>query len=177
MKYLTKDEMKRLCVSIDNKRDRLLIQLGLVMGCRVSEVVAIRLKNISSDRIRLWDEKKDLFRECVIDSRTKKLLDEYLRSDWTPEPHARHQLFYFSTKTANRILKRWCEVARIPKDKAHYHALRHSYVIHSLDSGVPINHVCAQTGDSPGTIVRVYGEPSIDSRRQMIEKTGSFWKP
>lgn len=176
MKYLTKDEIGRLLVPIDNKRDKLLIQLGLVMGCRVSEVVTIRVKNISADRIRLWDEKKNVFRDAVIDSETKALIDEYLESEWEPQPHVAHQLFYFSTKTANRILKGWCKKAGIPKDKAHYHVLRHSYVIHSLDAGVPINHVCEQTGDSPVTIVREYGKPSIDARKQMLEAKGLYWK-
>jgi len=176
MKYLTQDEIKRLLVPIDSIGDKLLIQLGLVMGCRVSEVVTIRLKNVSADRIKLWDEKKNLFREAVIDSETKALLDEYLRTEWKSEPHVAHQLFYFSTKTANRILKRWCKVAGIPKDKAHYHVLRHSYVIHSLEAGVPINHVCEQTGDSATTIVTEYGKPSIDARKQMLEAKGLYWK-
>lgn len=176
MKYLTKDEIGRLMVAVTDKRDKLLIQLGLVMGCRVSEVVTIRLKNVSADRIKLWDEKKNLFRDAVIDSETKQLLDEYLKTDWKPMPHVGHQLFYFSTKTANRILKRWCKQVGIPKDKAHYHVLRHSYVIHSLEAGVPINHVCEQTGDSPTTIVLEYGRPSIDARKQMLETKGLYWK-
>jgi integrase len=176
MKYLTRDEIKRLLVVVDNIRDKLLIQLGLVMGCRVSEVVGIRLKNVSADRIKLWDEKKDLFREVVIDSETKALLDEYLKSEWKPEPHVAHRVFYFCTKTANRILKSWCKKAGIPNDKAHFHVLRHSYVIHSLEAGVPINFVCEQTGDSPNTIIRIYGRPSIDSRRQMADTIGAYWK-
>lgn len=176
MKYLTKDELRRLLVSIDDKRDKLLIQLGLVLGCRVSEVVNIRLKAVSSDRIRIWDEKKDRYRECVIDTETRGMLEEYLKSGWAPEPHIPHQLFYFSTKTANRIFKKWCSKAEIPTDKAHWHSLRHSYVLHSLDAGVPINHICEQTGDSPITIVRIYGRPSIDARVQMIDSKGAFWR-
>ena len=176
MKYLTKDEMGRLLVSIDNERDKLLIQLGLVLGCRVSEIVNIRLKNVSPGVVRLWDEKKNLFREAVFDAETQELLTADLGGDWRPEPHRPHQLFYYSTKTANRIMKRWCAAAGIPKEKAHWHTLRHSYIIHSLDAGVPINHVCAQTGDSPTTIIRIYGVPSIDSRRDMIGSRGAFWR-
>lgn len=176
MKYLTKAEIGRLLVPIDNKRDRLLIQLGLVLGCRVSEVVTIRLKAVMPDRIRIWDEKKNVYRECVIDSETRELLEDYLKTDWAAEPHIPHQLFYFSTKTANRIFKKWCSEAKIPDEKAHWHVLRHSYVIYSLESGVPINHVCAQTGDSPTTIIRIYGVPSIDARKQMIETRGAYWR-
>jgi integrase len=170
MKYLTKDEVQRLIVSIDDKRDKILIQLGLVIGCRVSEIVTIAIKNIEPDRIKIWDEKKNVYRDVVIDSETRALLNDFLEDGWIPEPHVKHQLFYFSTKTANRILKRYCEKAGIPKEKAHWHTLRHTYVMQSLDAGVPINHIVEQTGDSPSTIINIYGRPSIDSRLQMIER-------
>jgi integrase len=176
MKYLTKDEVQRLLVRIDNARDKCLIQLGLVMGCRVSEIVTVRVKNIEADRIKLWDEKKNVYREAVIDPDTRELIAIYLEGHWKPAPHVSHQLFYFSTKTANRILQQWCKVANIPPEKAHWHTLRHTYVVQSLDAGVPMNHVCAQTGDSATTIVSIYGVPSIDMRRQMIETKGAYWR-
>lgn len=176
MKYLTRDEVKRLLVCIDNRRDKLLIQMGLVLGCRVSEIVSLRVKNISPDRVKLWDEKKDRYREAVMDSATRVMLEEFLRDEWSPKPHYPHKLFYFTEKTANRIVKRWFKAAGIPDEKAHWHTLRHTYVVQSLDSGVPLNHVCEQTGDSPNTIVRVYGRPSIDLRRAMLDRIGTYWK-
>ena len=176
MKYLTKDEIQRLLVCIDNRRDKLLIQMGLVLGCRVSEIVSIRTKSISTDRIQLWDEKKDCYRDVVLDSETFELLMDYMEKDWKPKPHVPHTVFYFTDKTANRIIKRWCKMAEIPDEKAHWHTLRHTYVVQSLDAGVPLNHVCEQTGDSPNTIIRIYGRPSIDSRQAMLEKTGAYWK-
>lgn len=176
MKYLTKDEIEKLLVRIDNKRDKVLIQLGLVLGCRVSEIVSLRLKSITPDQVTLWDEKKNVHRECVIDETTRALLEDYLKDGWEPEPHVPHQLFYFTYKTANRILKHWCAQVGIPKEKAHWHTLRHTYVVQSLDAGVPLNHVCEQTGDSPMTVIRIYGKPSIDSRRKMIESKGAYWR-
>lgn len=175
MKYLTQDEIQRLLVRIDNPRDKLLIQLGFVTGCRVSEVVSIAIRGIKSDRIEIWDEKKDCYREVVIDSETRRWIEEYIADHWMPKPHKHHQLFYFSTKTANRILKYWFREADIPVEKAHWHTLRHTYVIHSLESGVPLNHVCAQTGDSANMIIRTYGAPSIDKRIEVLETAGRYW--
>ena len=174
-KYLTKDEISRLLVRIDNRRDKLLIQLGLSLGCRVSEVVNIKLKHIVSDRIRIWDEKKDEYRDCVIDAGTRKLLDDYLGNDWTAKKHFRHQVFYFSTKTANRIFKKWCSETKLPGEKAHFHTLRHTYIIQSLDAGVPINHIVEQTGNTISTIMQHYGTPSIDSRKDMMQDRGVYW--
>lgn len=175
-KYLTLDEVRRLSACVQPKKDKLLIQMGFAMGCRVSEIVHLPLENIKPDRIVLWDKKKKRTREAVIDSDTRALLGDYLNTEWKPKRGYRHELFYFSARTANRILKRWCKVAGIPDDKAHWHVLRHTYVIQSLDAEVPINHVCEQTGDSPVTIVRVYGRPSIDKRREMLEDRGCYWR-
>jgi integrase len=175
MKYLTREELQGLLVRIDNKRDRLLIQLGLVLGCRVSEIVNIRCKNISGGCIKLWDEKKDCYRETVVDQQTEETLQDFLATDWNAKPHTPHRLFYFSTKTANRILKKWCRAANIPSEKSHWHALRHTYVVQSLEAGVPLNHVCEQTGDSPNTVIKVYGRPSIDARREMLERK-AYWR-
>jgi integrase len=175
MKYLTRDEIQRLLVRIDNKRDKLLVQLGLVLGCRVSEVVNIRLKNVLPDRIILWDEKKNVFREAVVDNDTKMLIDEYLRTEWKPKPHRPHQVFYFSCKSANRIIKRWFAEAGIPKEKGHWHTLRHTYCVQSLESGMPLNYICEQTGDSPATVIKVYGKPSIDARLKMIDEK-AYWR-
>lgn len=174
-KYLTKDEISRLLVPTDNRRDKLLIQLGLSLGCRVSEIVNIRLKHIVSDRIRIWDEKKDEYRDCVIDKGTRKLMDDYLANAWEPKKHFPHRLFYFSTKTANRIFKRRCFETKTPHEKAHFHTLRHTYIIQSLDAGVPINHIVEQTGNTITTILQHYGTPSIDSRNAMMNDRGVYW--
>jgi integrase/recombinase XerD len=176
MKYLTKDEIWKLLVSATNKRDKCLIQLGLVTGCRVSEIVGIRVAHIKSGVIKVYDHKKDIYREVVIDHDTAGMISEYLAYGWKAEGYGPQRLFYFSTRTANRILKRACKAAEIPPEKAHFHVLRHTYVVQSLEAGVPINHVCEQTGDSATTIISIYGRPSTDARREMIAHKGAYWR-
>ena len=176
MDSLTSDEIRKILVCVDNKRDGLLIQMGLTMGCRVSEICSIETKNIKPNGIKIWDEKKDCYREVVLDSDTSSLLQVYLEHDWKPKQHQHHKLFYFSPKTANRIFKRWCEKAVIEKKKAHWHTLRHTYIIHSLDADVPLNYICSQTGDTPNTVINVYGMPSWDKRVEMINQKGRYWK-
>jgi len=180
--YLTKDEVRRLLDSVDDKADYLLIRMGLAIGPRVSEIIDIPLKNIEPDRIKLWDEKKNVYRDVIIDSDTRGLLDLYLKRTWA-ERHRkgqvddRHQrLFYMSAKTANRILKHWFEVAKVPGEKAHWHTLRHTYVYQSLEAGVPISHLCAQTGDSVTVLINDYGMPTIDSRIEVMEDRGRYWE-
>jgi len=176
MKYLTNDEIKRLFVPLVDLRDKLLIQLGLVLGCRVSEICNISLSDLKSDRIVLHDQKKNVLRDVIIDNSTKSLIEAYLHDQRQPTEYGRHKLFDFSTKTANRIIKHYFSLADIPADKAHWHTLRHTYIVHSLERGVPLNHIVEQTGDSIGTIISVYGRPSIDDRKAMIEDKGRYWE-
>jgi integrase len=91
------------------------------------------------------------------------------------KPHRTHQLFYFSYKTANRIVKRWFAEAGVPKEKAHFHTLRHTFVLQSFNAGVPLNYICEQTGDTATTVVEYYARPSIDDRLQMMNKK-AYWK-
>ena len=176
MKYLTKPEIERLLVTVKDKGDKCLIQLGLVTGCRVSEVVGIRLGHIKDGVIKVYDHKKDRYREVVIDPETAGLISEYLAYGWKAEGYGPRLLFYFGTRTANRKLRKYCNESNIPPEKAHWHTLRHTYVVQSLEAGVPLNHITEQTGDSPTTIISIYGKPSTDSRRQMIGSKGAYWR-
>ena len=177
-KYLTREEVERLLVCDIPKVDKLLIQLGLTLGCRVSEIVSIRVRRIRGRTIKIHDEKKDEDRVCVIDSGTEEILNNYLETEYkVPKGYRRdlQLLFYFSAKTANRKIKKAFEKAAIsPPDVVPWrcHTLRHTYVRHTLDrlKDRGIQFVCEQTGDSPQTILGYYGIPSLDERIRVAEE-------
>ena len=172
-----KDEVGSLLVRDTSKCDKLLIQLGLTLGCRVSEMTSLRIRNIRGRLIKIWDEKKDEYRICVVDEGTASLLQDYLATDYTvPSGYRRdHQrLFYFSNRTANRKIKAAFAEIGVPDDVPHrWHTLRHTYMRMTLDRiGTPeaIQIVSEQTGDSPATILGIYGIPSLEERLKMAEK-------
>ena len=176
-KYLMDDEVQKLLVRDASKCDKLLIQLGLTLGCRVSEITSLRIRNIRGRSIKIWDEKKNEHRLCVIDENTASLLRDYLTTDYAvPSGYTRaHQrLFYFSNRTANRKIKSIFADIGIPDDVPHrWHTLRHTYMRMTLDRiGTPraIQIVSEQTGDTAGTILTIYGVPSIEERMEMAEK-------
>ena len=166
-KYLTEREIEGLLSVIDNIEDKALITLGIDSGGRVSEVVGILTSNINHERqtIKIWDEKKDQWREWVVTKPTMQLIRMYLNSRQKKDP----RLFPFSYKTANRRLKRWCEVAEIPKEKAHWHTLRHTYIVQSRLRGRDIKAVQQQTGDSLLTLLRIYSNLSNEDRIKISE--------
>ena len=167
-KYLSEGEIERLLSIIDNVGDKCLIAVGIDSGGRVSEVVGILTSNIDYDRqtIKIWDEKKDVWRKWVLTKPTMQLIKMYLNSRQKASP----ELFPFSYKTANRRLKKWCAQVGIPKEKAHWHALRHTYIVQSRMKGRDIKAVQQQTGDSLLTLLRVYSNLSSEDRLRISEE-------
>jgi len=174
-KYLTEDEVQRLLVRDADPTDKLLVQLGLSMGCRVSEIMSLRIKWIDGQIIKIYDEKKNEDRHCVIDKDTSDLLQDYLHNHWKiPQGYTReHQrLFYFSDRTTNRKIKRaFKEVGVSSVVPWRWHTLRHTYVRRMLDNlkDRSIQFICQQTGDSPATILGYYGVPSIEERLRVCD--------
>ena len=75
-------EIRLLLSSIDDIRDDALIRLGLSVGLRVSEVVSIRASEIDFERglIKIWDEKKDQWRQIMPTNETMGTIKKYLRT-------------------------------------------------------------------------------------------------
>ena len=174
--YLTTDEVAILLVRDARIEDKVLIQVGLSLGCRVSEMSSLRVRNINGAVVKIRDEKKDEDRLCVLDPDTAALLKDYLTNHYkVPVGHTRdHQrLFYISAKTMNRRVKAAFEQVGVSSDVwPRWHTLRHTYIRVTLDaikSPRVIQIVSEQTGDSPSTILTYYGIPSIEERLKAAE--------
>jgi len=179
-KHLTEGEIERLLSIIDNIEDKLLIAFGIESGCRVSEAVTLQTANIDNERqiARVWDEKKDLWREIVLPRNVLQLIRMALNARQKAGP----LLFPFSYKTANRTVKKWCQRAGIPPQKAHWHTFRHTYIVQSRLRGRDFKAVQQQTGDSELTLLRVYStltpeERIKDAEARPIIKDGYETKP
>ncbi|MCK5560255.1 MAG: site-specific integrase [Thermoplasmata archaeon] len=166
-KYLNITEIRCLLSEIDDLEDKCLITLGIDSGCRVSEITNISTSNIDYDSqtIKIWDEKKDQWREIVVTKQTLQLIKMYLNNRVKKSP----KLFNFSYKTANRRLKKWCKIIGIPDNKAHWHTLRHTYIMQSRLRGRDIKAVQQQTGDSLLTLLRIYSNLSTNDRVRISE--------
>ena len=61
----------------------------------------------------------------------------------------------------NRVFKKWCHKAGIDPLKAHWHILRHTYIVQSKLKGRAVQQ---QTGDSEVTILRVFSTLTPEER-------------
>jgi len=132
-------------------------------------MVNIRLEKIYPEGIVIWDEKKDRFRPVVVDGNLSYNLTEYIVNNYDALHGVRkrdQKLFNFSARTLNRKVIRAFEILRFRNVKPRWHTFRHTYVRLMLDSmgDRGIQFICEQTGDSPVTILKYYGVPSVDER-------------
>lgn len=159
---LTEAQIRILLAAIESIRDDALIRLGLSVGLRVSELVTIRTSEIDFERglIKIWDEKKDLWRMVMPTLETMGAIKKYLNS----LPKQPQYLFPFSAKSVERIIQRYSKHAL--GFVISWHSLRTTYVSRSVELEQSPAVVMANTGDSPATILKYYTKlPEVVLRR------------
>lgn len=164
---LTEPQILSLLHSIDNIRDDALIRLGLTVGLRVSEVVSILTSNIDFERglIKIWDEKKDIWRPVMPTLDAMSAIRKYLNS-LGKQPQL---LFPFSAKTAERIIQKYSKQAL--GFVISWHSVRHTYVSRCVELEQSPAVVMVNTGDSLATILKHYTKlPEVVMRRFVESK-------
>ena len=160
--YLQPNEVKKLIDAIGNIEDKALIVTGIETGMRVSEVTRgfrVEMINWQDGTAKIWDEKKDVYRDIAIPNNALNLLKMYLNS----KKRKKGNVFPFSYKTANRRLKKWAKKAGIQKYKngkpvdLSWHKLRHSFVRLSQQAHRDPQAVAQQIGDRLTTVLKIYG--------------------
>jgi len=155
---LTKEEIPRLILAIKNKKHRLLISLAYGAGLRVSEVIALKVRNFDferklllvrhgkggRDRVTLLPQKLEADMRVLI---AWKESDDYVfESQRGGKLHSR---------TAQKIFGNALKDAGIVKN-ATFHALRHSFATHLLEDGVSIRYVQELLGHRDIRTTQIY---------------------
>jgi site-specific recombinase XerD len=141
---LSRQEVTRLVTHTPHRRDRMLLLTTYAAGLRVSEVVALQIGHLDSERmvIRIERGKGPRDRYALL---TERLLDE-LRAYWRiarpapwlfpgqkPERHV-------TIRTALRVYVRAKRRAGITK-RGGIHGLRHAFATHLIEAGVDLHTV------------------------------------
>jgi type 1 fimbriae regulatory protein FimB len=169
IKYLTQEETQRLFAKIRDRRDRALFKLMYDFGLRASEVGKLDLKDLDLARGRIWIHRLKggvsgeypLFRESL------RLLRLYLQQR---NNHLYPTLFLSRNKNPvsrlriDFLFKRYAKKAKLPLDKHHAHALRHSITVHMLDAGQNQEGVKDRLGHKSIKSTDVYAK--ISSRKR-----------
>ena len=167
---LTKEEVKSLIKAGKIGRDKLIIGFLYSSGCRVSELVSMKLIDLNlkeriakvrggkgdKDRIIVLSQKwiSDLKR----DLKRKKIASEYIFSKKNGKP--------LSVDTIQRTIRICAKKAEIPK-KVTPHSLRHSFATHLLDNGENIRKIQELLGHSNLNTTQIYTRVSVEGLKKV----------
>ena len=145
-KVLGEDELDKLFKGLENIKHKAMLFTAYSAGLRVSEVAALRIKDIDSGRMQILIEqakgKKD--RYVTLSPVLLDILRSYIKK-YKPKP--RVYLFEseqtgtaYPTRTIQRIFQLAKEKAGIKKEIG-IHSLRHSFATHLLEKGTDIRYI------------------------------------
>jgi integrase/recombinase XerD len=145
-KVLGEDELVKLFNSLSNLKHKAMLFTAYSAGLRVSEVAALKIKNIDSGRMQILIEnakgKKD--RYVSLSPVLLDILRSYIKT-YKPKPV---EYLFESEQTGTGYPARTIQrVFQIAKDKARIsksvgiHSLRHSFATHLLEKGTDIRYI------------------------------------
>ena len=142
---LSRNEVARLLNACTNPKHRMLLALCYGCGLRVSEVVAVRVRDIDGERslLRIEQGKGAKDRLVIIGPRLLDALRRYWqaqRPDNWLFPNNRRCEQHIGISTAQKVYTEAKRLAELDKVGG-IHALRHAYASHQLESGLPIHQL------------------------------------
>ncbi|MCK4634980.1 MAG: tyrosine-type recombinase/integrase [Candidatus Aenigmarchaeota archaeon] len=193
---LSKDEVMKLIKAADHLRDRAFISLLYESGCRIGEMLNIRIKHVNIDELGaqiIVDGKTGMRRIRVVASATyltiwleyHPLRDNPNAPLW-PVIGTRNHNGYLNYSNANKMIKKVAEKAGIKK-RVNPHIFRHSRATHMANylteaqmnhyfgwvqgSDMPSTYVHLSGRDLDGAILKIYGLKKDDEEEKREEFT------
>ncbi len=128
--YLTTEEIERFFRVITSPRDRAMFRLAYHRGLRASELGLFQLSDyrMTAGRLLVHRLKGSRSGEYLLTKIENQVMRAYLRVRGTApgplflsrnhQPITRYRL--------HQLMRKYCELAAIPREKAHMHVLKHS---------------------------------------------------
>ena len=170
-KVLTKDEIRALFAASKFGRNRLMLEFMYGSGCRVSEVVKLKVEDLNlkerTAAIRAGKGNKDrmiiLSKDWISGIKKhlakKKIQSEFVFSKKNGKP--------ITTDTIQRIVRGSAKKAGINKHVTP-HCLRHSYATHLLEAGTNIRYIQSLLGHSNLNTTQIYTSVANDQLKKVV---------
>lgn len=169
-KVLSKEEVIQIFHVTENLKHKLALMMGYSCGMRVGEVAALRLSHIDRSRgvILIAQGKGRKDRMVPLSQTLIKQLDVYL-NQYQPKDYVFENPDFsghISERTLQKVFKNACEKASFTKDVS-FHALRHSFATHLLESGVDLRYIQELLGHKNSKTTEIYTHVSNQSLTQI----------
>jgi type 1 fimbriae regulatory protein FimB len=170
IKFLTLDETRRLFAGVTDKRDKAIFLLAYRHGLRASEIGLLRVNDLDLKRLRvmLHRLKGSLSGEHPLQADEARTLKAWLKSRDTDSPilFPSRRGLPISRQMLDVLMKQYGEEAAIPKDKRHFHVLKHSIATHLLEAGAELRFLQDWLGHSNIQNTVIYTALVSTSREQ-----------
>ena len=178
IKYLTEEELSRLFRVITSTRDKAIFRFGYHRGLRVSEIGMLQMSDYrpSAGRLYIHRLKEGHSGEYALTDIEQKVLKAWLkeRGDEEGSIFISRRRTAISQQMLDVLMKKYCLQAKIPRDKAHFHSLRHSCATSMLDRGEDIAVVQDHLGHANIANTAIYAKIT-NKRRDEVGRRLKTW--
>lgn len=142
-KVFSVEEVRRLLRATQNKKHNLVLKLCYGMGLRASEVTALKVADIDSDRMTVLIEQAKGKRDRIVnlpESILEELRNYYL--EYKPKLYLFEGQYggEYSYSSLKNVFDKALKSANIRKKRT-LHSLRHSYATHLMDAGTDVRFI------------------------------------
>jgi len=155
---LTREEVKRMIDTTENRKHRLLLEFLYSTGVRLSECINMKINDLEFSEKMGWvrSGKGSKDRMIILSDRIVSDMQDYLKerknssefifTGWTEK---------LSKRSVQKIVKLAAKRANISKP-VHVHTLRHSFATHLLESGNDIRKIQVLLGHANLNTTQIY---------------------
>jgi site-specific recombinase XerD len=188
--YLSIDEITDILKqpdtrTVSGRRDLCFLSLMYDTGARVSEIIALRVREIhlnAPPKVFLYGKGRKI-REVPILTNTMKHLESYLAENHLTTPDkldcplfSNRQGRPLTRAGASYILKKYCESANI-QSHVSPHVLRHTKAMHLLEAGINIFYIKGFLGHEDISTTEVYVKANVETQRAALERHSAILPP
>lgn len=161
---LSRDEILKIIKKITNLKHRMMISLLYSSGLRVSEVVNLKVSDVSFDNctLKIIQGKGRKDRITIFSENLKEGLFEFTEGK-KPVEHLftsdKDNTSKLSIRTVQKVFERALLVSKIQK-KVTCHGLRHSFASHLLENGTDIRYIQQLLGHKNISTTTIYTKVS-----------------
>ncbi len=162
IKYLTDEELTRLFAAIDSTRDRAIFRVAYHRGLRASEVAMLTMQDYRETAGRLFVHrlKSGNSGEFMLTDAEGKALRAWVKERGPADGaiFATNRGTGICRRMLDMLMKTYAVKAKIPADKAHFHALRHSCATSLLEHGEDVATVQDHLGHNNIASTAIYAK-------------------
>jgi len=177
--YLQAEDVRKLLSTPypANVRDRLVLRFLASTGCRVTEMLRVRWRDVNltrkeeSVRIITLKQKQHVAREVLIDDEELVVLLRTYREEVEDEDQL---IFQITRQAVTAMVKRYALLAQVGKN-SYAHILRHTYIVQRLKEGVDLRTIQRQVGHARLETTAVYLNLINTDLRDQLERGRLPW--